>query len=334
MRRMRDEDVAAAAELFTTVLEADLDPWLDAYCGHLVRTPDARKYLRYLTDLLEFADVDPRGRTVLDAGSGFGFTLLTLGLLGADSLKGVDMSEPMIETVRAYLPLIPDELGRRMDVTLGDVSAMPYEDESIDLVLSVEAISHYRHVEPFAREAHRVLRPGGTLVVSDGNNGLNPWVRWKTKKVWDVFELGNARAPLDGYDVERGYRDRRRDWIAAHFPDLPAEDLAQRTFGLDVGQLRELCEGIRAGGAPLPNRRYRRDSVPVNPEDGSVLERMFDPYGLTRLLRRVGFDARVRGYWGGAAGRPWVRRADALLAAASPLSIVSARAFRIAARKR
>src|SRR4051794_21447708 len=116
MRRMRDEDVAAAAELFTTVLEADLARWPAAYGGHLVRPPDARKSLRSLTDLLEFADVDPRGRPVLDAGSGFGFPLLPLGLLGADSLKGVDMSEPMIETVRAYLPLIPDELGRRMDV--------------------------------------------------------------------------------------------------------------------------------------------------------------------------------------------------------------------------
>src|SRR5262245_13909011 len=182
---MRDEDVAAAAELFTTVLEANLDPWLDAYCGHLDHIADARKYLRYLTDLLEFADVDPRGQTVLDAGSGFGFTLLTLGLLGAESLKGIDMSEPMIETVRAYLPLLPEKLGRRMDVTLGDVQEMPYESDSIDLVLSVEAISHYRHVERFVREAHRVLRPGGTLVVSDGNNGLNPSTRWKTKKVWD-----------------------------------------------------------------------------------------------------------------------------------------------------
>ena len=327
---------ASPEAVFACVLDArqpEYDPWLYSYCGHLARASDARKYLRHLRDLLRFAGVEPRDAVVLDAGCGFGFTLLALGLLGAESLKGIDMSEPMIETVRSYLPLLPSELGGRMDITLGDVRAMPYESESVDLVFSIEAISHYRHVGPFVREAHRVLRPGGTLVISDGNNGLNPWVRWKTKKVWDVFELGNAEAPLEGYDVERGYRDRRRDWIAVHFPDLPAEDLARRTFGLDIGQLREVCEGIRRG-APPPNRRFRRDSVPVNPEDGSVLERMFNPYGLARVLRRAGFDARVRGYWGGAAGRPWVRRADAVLGAVSPLSIVSARAFRIAARKR
>jgi 2-polyprenyl-3-methyl-5-hydroxy-6-metoxy-1,4-benzoquinol methylase len=114
---MDDREVAAASELFTTVLNAKLDayhPWLYDYCGHLAHPGDTRRYLRHLHDLFEFARVDPRGATVVDAGCGFCFTLLTLGLLGAESLKGIDMSEPMIDTVRAYLPLLPPTMSGRM----------------------------------------------------------------------------------------------------------------------------------------------------------------------------------------------------------------------------
>jgi SAM-dependent methyltransferase len=331
-----DREVAAASELFTTVLSADLDtyhPWLYDYCGDLAHTQGTRRYLRHLDDLFEFAGVDPRGATVVDAGCGFCFTLLAMGLLGAESLRGIDTSEIMIGTVRAYLPLLPPALSDRLDVTLGDVRAMPYESGSVDVMLSIEAISHYREVSPFAREAYRVLRPGGVLVISDGNNGLNPWLRWKTKKIWDVFELGNAEAPLDGFDVEHGYRDRRRDWIAEHYPELPAEEVSRRTFGLDTTELAEVCRRLADEGE-MPNRRYRRDRVPVNPDDGSVIERMFNPYALARELRRSGFETRVRGYWGGAAGRRSVRLADRLLGAVSPVSMVTARAFRVAARKR
>ena len=67
---------------------------------------------------------------------------------------------------------------------------MPYADGSFDLVLSVEAISHYRDVGAFIGEAARVLRTGGTLLLSDGNNGRNPRIRRATHALWEEFETG------------------------------------------------------------------------------------------------------------------------------------------------
>lgn len=65
--------------------------------------------MRHRLDQLALADVDPREKIVLDAGSGFGLTLVFLGLLGASSLFGLEIREKMVRTCEAYLPLCPSE---------------------------------------------------------------------------------------------------------------------------------------------------------------------------------------------------------------------------------
>ena len=64
------------------------------------------------------------------------------------------------------------------------------------------------------------------------------------------------------------------------------------------------------------------------------MERAFDPYELARRMRSFGFSTRVAGYWGGASGRLALRLANAALTALSPLTIATAKAYRIAAVKR
>jgi acetyltransferase-like isoleucine patch superfamily enzyme/ubiquinone/menaquinone biosynthesis C-methylase UbiE len=152
----------------------DYDPWLYRYCGRLANSDEVARYRTHLVGLLEFGRVDPRGVTALDAGCGFGFTLLLLRwLVGAD-VHGVDISERMLRTVREYLPLLSAEFKDAIHVAQANVDQLPYEEGSFDLVLSVEAISHYRDVDAFIREAARVLHPGGVLLIHDHNNARNP----------------------------------------------------------------------------------------------------------------------------------------------------------------
>ena len=64
-----------------------------------------------------------------------------------------------------------------------------------------------------------------------------------------------------------------------------------------------------------------------------MIERLFDPYQLAAEVGDAGFSTRVAGYWGGASGRRLIRLANKVLGAASRLTIYTAPAFTIAARK-
>lgn len=317
------------------ILEArhdSYDPWLYGYCGELVNPDDVRRYVRYQRDHLALGGVDPRGAAILDAGCGFGLGLVTCGLLGAARLCGIDNHRGMVETVHAYRSELPDELADKLEVTYGDVSHTPYADGEFDIVLSIEAISHYLDVDAFLMEAARVLRPGGALIVSDGNNGLNPVTRRKTYKIWDAFESGAAGTSVNGHVVGTSYTDRRRAILERGVPsldDAARDEIATRTSGMVEADVIEAgAEFARSGQLPEPARGTH--DVPVSPE-GQVMERLFDPYALARQIEAHGFDCKVYGYWGGAQGNPLLRSVNAVLARASRVSMYTARSFRIAA---
>jgi SAM-dependent methyltransferase len=61
-------------------------------------------------------------------------------------------------------------------------------DSSFDFVLAIEAVSHYLDYARFLAEAHRVLRPGGKLLIIDGNNRLNPAIRRHCEHIWPLHE--------------------------------------------------------------------------------------------------------------------------------------------------
>jgi ubiquinone/menaquinone biosynthesis C-methylase UbiE len=325
-------------ELFRTVLEAaadEYDPWLYRYCGNLTSSEEADRYRRHLASLLAFGRVDVRGKNVLDAGCGFGFTLLLLRWLGASEVSGVDTSEAMIETVRAFLPLLPEDIAAGMHVEEASVSELPYEDDSFDVILSIEAISHYRDVGAFVAEAARVLRTGGTLLVRDGNNSRNPRVRRETQALWEEFETGKASALGVNHERQGSYRLRREEIIREAFPEAPdaeVEDLVSRTAFMNRAQIVAAIGEYRAGGAP-PASFYDGSDAPVDPNSDAVIERLFDPYQLAELIADAGFETRVAGYWGGASGNRVIRLANGTLMRLSRVAIASTSSFMIAARR-
>lgn len=324
-------------QLFRRVIEADregYDPWFYRYCGTLASTAEATRYRRHLGDLLNFGRVDPRGATVLDAGCGFGFTLVALRSLGVAQAFGVDVSEPMIRTIRSYLPLLPDEVSNGIHVAEASVAEMPYADGSFDLVLSVEAISHYRDVGAFIGEAARVLRTGGTLLLSDGNNGRNPRIRRATHALWEEFETGKPSKLGRKHERDGSYRLRREEIIRAAFPRLSDDvvaDLVLRTAFMSRDEIIAAVRDYEEGGA-LPSSFFDGSDAPVDPNSGAVHERLFDPYRLADWMAASGFSVRVTGHWGGAGGGPLIRLANGLLGRASRVTILSAPSFMIAAQ--
>ena len=76
-------------------------------------------------------------------------------------LTGIDLSAPMLGVARQRA----DQLGRLVDLRIGDAQALEFADETFDTVVFTLALCSIPDDRAAISEGHRVLRPGGRLLL-------------------------------------------------------------------------------------------------------------------------------------------------------------------------
>jgi SAM-dependent methyltransferase len=100
------------------------------------------------------------GRDVLEAGSGEGYGADLLSRR-ARSVACVDYDSTAVEHTRARYP--------QLTVHQGNLIDLPLADQSVDVIVNFQVIEHLWDQPAFIAECHRVLRPGGRLLMSTPN---------------------------------------------------------------------------------------------------------------------------------------------------------------------
>jgi SAM-dependent methyltransferase len=119
--------------------------------------PLLRPLYRHVAD--EVAVLAPT--TVLDIGTGPGALAVEIALrCGSCSVIGVDLA--------------PEMLAERLDFQVADAAALSLPDASVDAAVSTLSLHHWRDVPAILRELHRVVRPGGRVLIYDLRFSYSP----------------------------------------------------------------------------------------------------------------------------------------------------------------
>ena len=128
-------------------------------------------------------------------------------------LTGIEFSPAMLELARRQA----DQLGRTVDLRLGDAQALELPDASFDTVVCTLSLCAIPDQQRAVAEMKRVLRPGGRLLLLDHVAGAPRWVRaiqWLLELVTrPLGEEHQRRRPLlqvqaEGLEVQQRERSK------------------------------------------------------------------------------------------------------------------------------
>ncbi len=103
---------------------------------------------------------------VLDAGCGIGGSSIFLAERIGCNVTGISLSERQINNAKEQAK--QKGLERKVSFELMNYGATSFPDESFDVVWGCESICYADDKEQFVKEAYRLLKPGGRIVVADG----------------------------------------------------------------------------------------------------------------------------------------------------------------------
>lgn len=103
------------------------------------------------------------GMRILDEGCGGGATIYEMLQKSRDSvIDGIDYMETSVQSTGE---LNKEYLGTRCRVQQADVTALPFPDDTFDLITAVETVYFWPELQKALQETFRVCKPGGRVLI-------------------------------------------------------------------------------------------------------------------------------------------------------------------------
>ena len=205
---------AAPPDSYTTVkrhAQAHFEKWALSYdrskLNELVFFPSVRACQE---EILRWQAIrDPKTFSMLDVGCGTG-TLL--GLVAddprAELLVGLDYADEMVR--RAAKKFANSQYSEKLHAIRGDSEHLPFPAATFDVLTCCNSFHHYPHQADALRGFHRVLKPGGLLILIDGfrDNVIG----------WIIFDV--AVATVEGHVHHASWSEFHEMILQAGFDQL------------------------------------------------------------------------------------------------------------------
>jgi len=196
-------------------------------------------------------EADFAGKRLLDIGCGTGSHAAVFAEEFRCEVSGIDASPGMLAEARQKLPAADLRLARAED--------LPFDDCSFDAAVMMLVVHHLDRPRAF-REAHRVLRPGGSLAITTSNPDAFPRF-WMAPLFPSYVGIEQARFPsaasLEGDLLASGFQSIRR--IAHVVPRAFSREEAlaklrgRHASTFDLLDEREYREGLARAERELPD---------------------------------------------------------------------------------